>query len=398
MSEFRIAHCRLLDEGLEIGFEGLVRRMTFPWHWLRDNSNDAYTFDPATHQRRIDSFSIPSDLVGIVEINAESDAIDIAWSDDSPRTTYSAFELAKAAAGTTLPDGPSGVARIRPSSDRTRELWDRHPPPDALKYTDYVDVIGSDDALLKWLDDIHRYGFACLEGVPAGEVAVATLANRIGYVRNTVFGGIWPLEAEITEHADTAYSDEFLTPHTDATYMHDAPGLQIFSCQEAADVGGESILVDGFAIADRIFATELEALDMLARVHVPGRYIEPGVDLRAKRPALRFDSAGVLQQVSFNNSDRGDMLMAPHHYQSFVRAYTSMHNLSVDQSRWLGFAWEPGELLAIDNWRMLHGRRKFSGRRSYFGCYINYEDFASKRRVLRAAREAQWSKGRALAP
>lgn len=387
MVDFRIAHCRLTDEGLEIGFEGLVRRTTFPWHWLRDNADDDYTFNPATGQRRIDSFAIPPHLAGIVEINDQCDEIRISWSDNSQRSVYTSYRLAEAVAGTRMPEGPSAVNRQRPGGDRTRELWEGTPPMAACGFTPYVDVVGSDDVLLQWLDAIHRWGFACLEGVPPGKVALVTLANRIAYVRSTVFGGVWDLASDVTNHADTAYGSDSLMPHTDATYLNDAPGLQIFSCQQAADNGGESILVDGFAVADRIFGTDLESLEMLARVAVPGSYVEDGVDLRANRPVLRFDHRGRLEQVSFNNFDRGDVLMAPQHYKSFFRAYSTFNRLVMNQERWLGFAWEEGQVLAIDNWRLLHGRRRFSGNRHYVGCYINYDDYQSKRRVLRAERD-----------
>ena len=36
-----------------------------------------------------------------------------------------------------------------------------------------------------------------------------------------------------------------------------------------------------------------------------------------------------------------------------------------------------GELLIFNNWRVLHGRGSFKGKRKMAGCYINMEDFES---------------------
>ena len=42
---------------------------------------------------------------------------------------------------------------------------------------------------------------------------------------------------------------------------------------------------------------------------------------------------------------------------------------------------KPGQLLIFNNWRVLHGRSEFSGKRKMSGCYINKEDFESVCRI-----------------
>jgi len=53
-----------------------------------------------------------------------------------------------------------------------------------------------------------------------------------------------------------------------------------------------------------------------------------------------------------------------------------------DNEGWLKL--EPGEMIVINNRRVMHGRSEISGSsgRVLCGCYINYEDFLSKIRVL----------------
>jgi len=49
----------------------------------------------------------------------------------------------------------------------------------------------------------------------------------------------------------------------------------------------------------------------------------------------------------------------------------------------------PGDLLLFDNWRVLHGREAYEGKRDLIGCYFNWEDFESRLRLLRAELAAE---------
>ena len=52
------------------------------------------------------------------------------------------------------------------------------------------------------------------------------MAESIGYVRQTIFSGLFEFEAN-EDMADSAYTPKELRPHTDGTYSHDAPGVQL---------------------------------------------------------------------------------------------------------------------------------------------------------------------------
>ncbi|GJM37305.1 MAG: hypothetical protein DHS20C19_06720 [Acidimicrobiales bacterium] len=41
----------------------------------------------------------------------------------------------------------------------------------------------------------------------------------------------------------------------------------------------------------------------------------------------------------------------------------------------------PGQLLLIDNWRLLHGRTHYSGNRVLLGCYTGHDDLESAYRL-----------------
>jgi trimethyllysine dioxygenase len=350
----------------------------YPWFWLRDHGEDEASLDPDTLQRRVDTFTIPTDQRGAaVEHDATTQTFRISWADNTPPTTISVLRLAQIA-GKAVPEGALGP-------HGGENFWAAGNLPDPLPVFDFANVTTTDDANRAWQEAIHVYGFAVMENCEASEDGTRLIANRIAPAQVTIFGDYWTLSSEIADHGDTAYTNQFLEPHTDSTYYHDAPGLQMFNCLEFDGKGGESTLLDGFAIARQMQAECPEHYETLTRISVPGRYLEPGVHLRAERPPFRLDRNGRLAQISFNNYDRAPFILPPDEMQAFYAAYGEFHSRVMDQSNWLKIPLRPGMSLIFDNWRCLHGRMGYVGKRVFHGCYIGRADFESRLRTLQAA-------------
>ncbi len=356
--------------GLLVRFRGRPEPVTVPWRWVRDHSEDATSLDPATAQRLVDTFTIPADLAP-TSAELAGPTVRVTWAGGEPPSLVSAARLAEAAGLVPNPE---------------RRLWSADAPLDDEPWFDHDAVLAGDGALLGWLEAIEALGFGLVRGLPTTAEAAEAVARRIGYPRATIFGpAMWTLSSAVTDHEDSAYSTSFLEPHTDGTYTVDAPGLQLFACLQRQGTGGESILVDGFAAAERLRATDPDAFDVLCRVDVPCHYLEPGVHLRATRPVLRTDGTGRLVQVSFNNYDRAPFLLPPPEMERWYDAYARLHTEVNDRRHWRTVGLEPGHVLVIDNWRILHGRMAYTGTRVFEGCYHNREDADSRLRVLRAS-------------
>lgn len=355
------------DEQLLVWLQDSMEPLQLPWFWVRDHSRDPDSFDAATQQRTIDSFTIDP-TIRPAKCEIAEDEIRIDWDGDTARSVLPA----------------SLLRELRPKAPH-RGLW---PAPSDLTTTvlGYDDVVTSDDALGQWLRSIDRFGFGLISGTPSDIGAAEELVNRIGYVRRTIFGDVWTLSSAEVDHADSAYSTTYLEPHTDGTYSHDGPGMQLFSCVERTGTGGDSVLVDGFAAAEDLRTTEPDKFEWLTTVDVPAHYIENGVELRASRPTIRLSSSGAVEQISFNNYDRSPFLLPGDRYQQWFEAYRALHDLITDETRWWTHRLEPGDTLLFDNWRCLHGRLAYTGRRKFHGCYLNHEDLESRLRVIDAVR------------
>ena len=345
---------------------------TYPWLWLRDHAHDPATLHPVTQQRQIHATSIDPGLQAESASLADG-SVTVTWvGGDDPSVLPVAFlERFRS------PRQPSAGVDVRPT------LWDAAGLPEAPS-TPYDDVMGSDAGLARWLTQVATYGFALATGTPATAEATEALVRRVAYVRESIFGGFWEFTADLSK-ADTAYTNLELLAHTDGTYSHDAPGLQLLHCLYFDGTGGDSTMSDGFRVAERLRAEQPEHHETLSRVLVPGQYLGDGSHLASARPVLRHDGAGRLVQVSYNNADRAPFLLPHDQMLAFYAAIRAFEQIANDPAMQWRHALAPGEAMLFDNWRVLHGRASYTGRRKLCGAYLNHEDFESRLRTLAAS-------------
>jgi len=352
--------CVTWDDGVE---------SSYPWLWLRDHARDEATIHPVTQQRLLDTAALPPDLRA-ASASATDGVARIAWhgSDDVSEVSIELLRRFR------VPDTARTTVPLAPV------LWDAAVIGEATVNVDHDLVMATDEGLRQWLSTIATYGFAIVSATPPTAAATEALIRRVGYVRETIFGGFWEFTADLAK-ADLAYTSTYLSAHTDGTYSNDAPGLQMLHCLYFDGTGGESTLVDGFKIAEVLRTTDPELFDALSTISIPGQYIGDGSHLMAARPVFRHDHNGALVQVSYNNSDRAPFLLPPEEMTRLYSALRAFDQLANSESMQWKQVLRPGDALLFDNWRTLHGRHAYSGRRTMCGAYLNHEDFESRLRT-----------------
>lgn len=348
--------------------DGRVSR--FPALWLADNRPE--TRRGAEGQRLLDAVELPEHVsVRSAELTPHGIAM-----------RFDAFD------GQSMFDpawlrlhalDPASRAERR----RTPRLWDAGLARDALPSADYAAVCRDRRTLLGWLRDVERLGFALLRGVPTTPGAVCEVVSLFGYVRETNYGRLFDV-VSVEEPQNLAFTALALGNHTDNPYRDPVPQLQLLHCLEAAGEGGESIVVDGFAAAERLRRDAPEAFDLLTRTTVPFRYVEPGsVDLRHRAPLIELDAGGDLRTVRYNSRSIGPVDLEADAVPAFYAAHRRFGRLLHDPAMTVGFRLGPGDLFIVDNRRVLHGRRGFGGgRRHLQGTYADADSLMSKLRVL----------------
>ena len=334
--------------------------------WLRDHARDEDSWDHRSNQRKIFTAKLDPKLhikKAILKDNGKS--VDILWSDLKKPINYSSnFFL----------ENSNKSQKI----NNNIKIWDKKDIGEEI-YTDFQNTI-TNDGFKEFLEKLYKFGFVVIQNCKTEMSSVEKIANKIGYVRESIFGGLWSFESN-SDMADSAYTQDELRPHTDSTYSNDAPGLQLLLCCHYEATGGESIMVDGFKIAEKIYKENRDLYTLLSEIEVTGQYIGDGVFLEAKRPIFKLNSNKELVQVSFNNYDRAAFRMDDEKTLKFYDAIREFDLIANNREYQWRHILKPGELLIFNNWRILHGRGSFKGDRKMSGCYINKEDFDSSCRM-----------------
>lgn len=145
------------------------------------------------------------------------------------------------------------------------------------------------------------------------------------------------------------------------------------------------MFADGFRVAEDLRAQSPESFKLLAEQPVEFRFHDAGCDIRATAPMLAVDSQGSLTRIRFNNWLRSSLKVPEELVVPMYQAIAALWTLLRDPRYHLNLKLNPGELIAYDNNRILHGRKSFdphSGERHLQGCYMNMEDLDSALRVL----------------
>jgi trimethyllysine dioxygenase len=363
---------RLIDQDVEVSWKDTVSSARFSPFWLRDHCHSEESLNSETLQRQVDTFAIAKDIAAAkVEIKDAGRTLRVTWANDDTVSVFPAGFLWRIAQN----EGRERAPR--------RTLWDRDSIGKNFPSESHREILHSDAALLRWLSLAEEFGFALTTGASASVADLETLVKRVGYVRHTIFGGMWEFTANMA-FKDTAYTSVAIGPHTDGTYSNDSPGFQMFQCLAFDGTGGDSTLVDGFKVAETIRKTDPKAFEVLSEIKVPAHYLGDGVHLRAEHPVIGLDHNGHLRQIAYNNYDRAPLRLPLPQMSEFYRALALFHGLINDPAYEISMRLLPGTVLFFDNWRTLHGRHAFKGRRHMSGAYLNKEDVESKLRVLRA--------------
>ncbi|HEY1725061.1 MAG TPA: TauD/TfdA family dioxygenase [Steroidobacteraceae bacterium] len=368
----RIERARLLitaADQLSIEYADGRRHALHPL-WLRERCQDAATLDLRTGQRLQDPSDFDLRLVVSAVSQSAPGRFQLRFSDGHEGEVCERELLTEA----QLAPGDHDLPAPKP--------WDAHLQLDAAaRWSDPA----SEPELLAWLTRFLEHGFIIFSQVPTEPRAILRVATTFGFVRVTNFGELFEVRST-PQASDLAYTAVPLDAHTDNPYRWPVPGVQLLHCLVNETAGGLSTLVDGFAAAAALRELDPEAFGVLAHTAVRFRYRDADTELVASAAPIELDAAGRVQAIHF--SPRLDFvpLQPPAALDRYYRARQTFDHLLRSPQFEIRFLLQPGELLMMDNRRLLHGRTGFDpaeGLRHLQGCYIDIDGPRSRYRVLR---------------
>ena len=219
-----------------------------------------------------------------------------------------------------------------------------------------------------------------MSGLPVKSGTVCSVAEMFGYVRETNYGKWFEVRSEINP-VNLAYTGMGLQAHTDNPYRDPVPTLQLLACLENSAEGGDSIVVDGFHAAKVLKKEDPASFDLLANYAVRFEYLSSdNVRLRAKRPMIELGPDGELISIRFNNRSSAPFTDIPFEVMAdFYTAYRKLAEIIERPEMEVTFMMKPGDLFIVDNTRILHARKGFSGTGTRWlqGCYADKDGLLS---------------------
>ena len=344
--------------------------------WLRDNAWDESTRSAVNGQRLITLADIPPHT-RISHVNVNGSEIHLTFQPENKTITYSARWLM---------DNAYDQQHCRHSGWMQPNLviWDSDlsgEPDSSIPGAAFNDICNDAPALKDWLQQIARYGFAQLRSGPVKDKALFKVVDLFGYVRETNYGRHFEVRTEVNP-VNLAYTGLGLQAHTDNPYRDPVPTLQVLYCLESSAAGGENMVVDGFAVAHKLRHENPEWFDVLSRYCVRFEYSgSNGVMLHARKPMIELAPDGELVAVRFNNRSAAAITDVPfEQMEIFYAAYRRMSELIEDESMQVMFRLNPGDCFVVDNTRVLHARKGYSGSGTRWlqGCYADKDALYSK--------------------
>lgn len=336
--------------------------------WLRDN--DPVNRDPLTGQRLVSLLDFP--LAPQLKAAEPEPAghITLSWDDGEtsvfPLSWLRAFDRG-----------------LRISPRPTRLPW-MGQPAEAFAWCDYSEWIANPASREDWLYYVGRDGLAFLRGVTIEEgpakAALLRIAASISFGGETNDSRLFDIRS-VPEVSNNGYIIPPPPVYTDHPYRDPVPGFQLLHCLSAAGHGGESVFLDGMAVAERLRAHDADAFTTLSQIPILYRFEE--LALVTERTMLEIDTQGEFRAISYDDRSIAPLPLKGPRLKKYYAAYRQLAELLRKPARSVACRLQPGDLVLFDNTRILHGHAALSvGARHFQGYHLDADGLYSALAVL----------------
>jgi alpha-ketoglutarate-dependent taurine dioxygenase len=385
--------------------------------------------------------------LAIAAVSLAGDRVSLTWSDGLRQDIHAAclrhspgFPGGERPAGEQgrFPDGPAGLAPRRTTLDASGDLqlewqpggirsthaalwlrerfergqlrgqqapglmtWDARTIRD-LPQPSYNSLQRDEAARFALFEQVLNWGVTRVRDLPRQPGIVETVAGWFGQVQANPYADdrarpvICSIRVDPATPVATRQS-HFLGPHTDTCWRQTLTGLLLMHCLEAHPQGGRSLLVDGFAVANRLRAESPEAFELLSTVPISfGAVVADQDDWRAQGRVISVSADGLVEGIRYNGNSIDQLDLPDELIEPMYTALQRFESILYDRDLWWRPLLAPGDLLVIDNHRVLHGREGFdaaAGERLLQCCNVERDDFHNRyRRLARLRGRRDWAR------
>lgn len=373
---------------------------TFHHHFLRDACPVlGLLIDPHSLQKTFTTAGIRADIQPRTPPVVRNGLLEVSWND-----------------GTELVYPPEffhrlfAPVRARGFQHLQQRLWDndryRAVAPQLVLQVDYAEYMELDRCLYKVLAGLYEYGLVFVNNIPdpanhqtpQGQWLVETIAERVGYVRETFYGRLFDVVV-VPEAKNIAYTLVELPLHMDLCYYELVPGIQILHALQNRTAGGDNVFADLFAAAAHVKHTDPEAYRALLSVKVNYHYNHEHQHYFYARPVVVEGPDGEIDHVNYSPPFQAPFehpaaafagstpdAETTREYDAFCRGLRMFGDFVNDPRNQFVMRTPEGTAVLFNNRRVLHARQAFdtsaTNERWLKGCYLDKDTFELRLRVL----------------
>ncbi|MBY5967430.1 TauD/TfdA family dioxygenase [Halomonas denitrificans] len=352
------SHVRLTWEN---GDEG-----SYPLIWLRDHCACERCRHPQTRERLVMPLEETPRLSGARVVQGQ---LQLSWQDE---------HISRFASGWLHQRRPGYSS---PSPLPNTVAW---PHGFAAERVRHSDLVAGGEGEQRWLTALLRDGLVLLDDGPLALDEVSRLAQRIGPLRATNFGARFDVVSKPNPN-NAAYTAIGLALHTDLPNWRQPPDIQLLYCLKNDAEGGGSIFADGVQVAEALRAEHPAHFTLLATTPIDFRFQDDEQDIGVREPVIDVAPDGRIREIRFNNWIRDTLHLPEALIAPWYEAYAHFWALLNAPEHRISLELKPGQMVAFDNRRVLHGREAFdpsTGERHLQGTYLDRDMLESRLRVL----------------
>ncbi|MEB3885983.1 TauD/TfdA family dioxygenase [Lyngbya sp. CCY1209] len=354
-----------------------VRGKRFHYIWLYDHCLCPKCHHPSSFQK-IQDLSDAVELPKPKSAKLHDETLIIDWEENPPhRSIFPVSWLLNRAYD------PQPEPRLAP---REKVLWDpamleSNPP----EWCDY-----KPDCFEPWMNQLSTLGFTRLRKMPWEKLNgfMSSIGPTYYLGQNGPYCTVkaTPKDGDKSlspEGQDLSFFANGLSPHTDITYLPTPQIVQLLYCVENEASGGESIVIDGFRVAEDFRRDYPRYFDILTRTPVTFSqfYQSWHYYVSQTTPILQVKDTGEVAKIFFCHKNL-DLDLPFEQVESFYEAYSTFFRYLKNPAYEYSFRMRPGDCLLVQNFRILHGRKAFdrgSGSRHLEVSYMDWNYFAGRR-------------------
>ncbi|XP_069969454.1 gamma-butyrobetaine dioxygenase [Penaeus vannamei] len=355
----------------------------FPYIWLRDNCQCPACFLDTASSRVSRVTDIPPNArPKEVCVSEDGASLRVVW-EDGHEGTYSASWLHERAFNPTQQSIHENFYKLQP------ELWDSD-MFQRIPRASFDELMEDDAALLKLLESMEVLGFTVVSGARQEEGELHRLSKRVSYLVPSHYGTTFTVKSK-ADPSNPAYTGKYLDLHSDLVFLHYKPCVQLLHCiTQFSGEGGDSILADSHRVAVQMRELHPQKFRFLTDVLVNFRDFATDegfqFDIIARKPMISMKPDGEIDTVNITTTGRDShFCVPPKDAVGWYDAYLTLCDLLYRPDNHFFYKLEAGEILIVDNLRILHGRtgyQAFDGERHVQGGYWDWDMMRSRRRVL----------------